>query len=711
MPENIKDKKAALEAEAKRLIEENKRLAEQESVYKDTRKAMLLMLEDLSRTSDAVTRSKHELEATFNAITDPLFVHDKQMRLVKANSAYSIYAGTQDFIGKPYYKVFPLMDKPFSLCDSLCKSNGESEGEAEEVTIPYINKTFNIRYYPIRDDSGRFIYSIHILQDITLAKVMQGRLMEEMSINASLLSIAEAAIKTKDLEKLMQHVIESVSGVLGADICLSYLKEMKGYAACQAYGLGKSDMPRFKAELLDDGLWFVKQVVDKNESLLLQAPSQKDAGAVENGLFTWLNGVSSILVIPLISRVGPVGLIFVCFKRQWHISERDRKIIKGFSNQVSSAVEEARLYRESVSKAAELSHKIETIKVMNEIDRSILSTLDSGEILEIVIRLLARVLPCDRVTVGFIDKERGGFVFQAGFGLNLDKGFFTPFESTSSTKVVETGMLQFVPDLRNEERLLPLEKMLLDSGFLSHIRVPIVVKGEVTALLTIGSKRAGVYTGEDISTLEELGFQVGVALENARLLQDLEELFISTLKSLSKAIDAKSPWTHGHSERVTLLSLRIARKMGFHERELKTLEIAGLLHDIGKIGTYEAVLDKPGKLTEEELKLMQMHPAKGAEIIEPIKQLRDMIPVIKYHHEAYDGTGYPTGLKGDDIPLVARIVTVADAVDAMGADRPYRKGRPMDLIIKELQRCSGTQFDPDVVKIFLEISHAGEIEP
>ncbi len=195
--------------------------------------------------------------------------------------------------------------------------------------------------------------------------------------------------------------------------------------------------------------------------------------------------------------------------------------------------------------------------------------------------------------------------------------------------------------------------------------------------------------------------------EKKRAEEKLKELFLGTVKSLSSAIDAKSPWTAGHSERVTKYTLYIGKEMGFSEKELKELELAGLLHDIGKIGTYEAILDKPGKLTDEELNLMRQHPTKGAEILEPINQFKNIIPGIKHHHEFYDGTGYPDGLKGDAIPLFARILTVADTVDAMSAERPYRKGKPMDAIIAELKKCAGTQFDPEVVNMFLKVVKKG----
>jgi putative nucleotidyltransferase with HDIG domain len=183
-------------------------------------------------------------------------------------------------------------------------------------------------------------------------------------------------------------------------------------------------------------------------------------------------------------------------------------------------------------------------------------------------------------------------------------------------------------------------------------------------------------------------------------MDELDKLFRGTIKALASAVDAKSPWTRGHSERVTSYSLAVGAEMGLSESDLKTLELAGLLHDIGKIGIYETILDKAARLTEDEVKIMREHPGKGAEILSHVKHFEAMVPIVRGHHESYDGSGYPDGLKGGEIPLMARILAVCDTYDAMTSDRPYRKGRTKDEAIRELRRCSGTQFDSDVVKAF-----------
>jgi len=183
--------------------------------------------------------------------------------------------------------------------------------------------------------------------------------------------------------------------------------------------------------------------------------------------------------------------------------------------------------------------------------------------------------------------------------------------------------------------------------------------------------------------------------------RELKALFDGLVFAFVNALDAKSRWTRGHSERVTAYALSIAKEMGLTESELETLKTASILHDIGKIGTYDAVLDKPGRLTEEEFALVKKHPGKGAEILKHIKQLEEAIPVIRHHHERIDGSGYPDRLKSEEIPLLARIICVADAYDSMTADRPYRSAPGKEFAVGELKRCSGTQFDPEVVAAFV----------
>jgi PAS domain S-box-containing protein/putative nucleotidyltransferase with HDIG domain len=185
--------------------------------------------------------------------------------------------------------------------------------------------------------------------------------------------------------------------------------------------------------------------------------------------------------------------------------------------------------------------------------------------------------------------------------------------------------------------------------------------------------------------------------------RELKGLHEGLIHSFVNAIDEKSPWTKGHSERVTNYAVAIAKELGLAEDVIEELRIAALLHDIGKIGTYDIILDNPNKLTSKEVSLINLHPVKGERILQPLKQLKNILPVVRHHHERIDGRGYPDGLEGEKIPLLARILCIADSFDSMTSDRPYRSAGTREYAISELKRCSNTQFDAKAVDAFLRL--------
>lgn len=675
------------------------------SVYSHKKGYFIAVFDNITsrkRAEDAMQRAKAEWEATVDGIQYPLFVHDREFKIVRANKAYQIAAGEsfKHFIGKPYYEVFPKMDGPFRMCKKVFELQEEEE---EEFLYPATNRIFKVKYFPIRDMGGRFLYSIHIMEDITEAKMADDKIKQEMGITTSLLKIADATAHAIDIDKLMKQVLLCGQEIIKCDVCLSYLwdKETMKFNPHAQAGIPNYLLPVFMTEPLNDRIESVRTALKDGNPVILTVPFPA------TNFFDWFPDVKTITLIPLLGREYPLGMIIGIYNKEIEITERERKVMLGISHQVSAALEEARSYRDALDRAMELSRKIATIQVMHEIDKNILSTLNSEDILEITARMVSQVVSCDRVAIMLADKEKMGFIYAAGFGLTVSsKGTFIPYEETTAKEVIDTVRPQYVANLKDVKDAMGVEfpkaeEKLLKEGFFSHIRVPIVVKSEIVAVLSVGAKRRAAFTIEDLATLENIAAQIGVALENARLITDLEAFFLGTVSTLSSAIDAKSPWTAGHSMRVTEYAVDIGTNMGLSEKEIRDIELAGLLHDIGKIGTYEGIIDKPGKLNDEEQMIMSQHPVKGAEILSPIKQLKEIIPAIKYHHEFYDGTGYPEGLKGEAIPLYARILAVADAVDAMGADRPYRKGKPIDAIVAELKRCSGTQFDPVVVDAFL----------
>lgn len=232
--------------------------------------------------------------------------------------------------------------------------------------------------------------------------------------------------------------------------------------------------------------------------------------------------------------------------------------------------------------------------------------------------------------------------------------------------------------------------------------VPLRMRERLAGWVAVASWTPGKrFTEGQRKLLSIVASRAAAAMENARLYEDLRATFQQTIQSLATTIDKMDRYTAGHSERVAVYAERLARWLGLDEKQMVIVRQAALMHDIGKVGCV-LNLNKPGKLTNLEYEVFQKHPTYGKEILDPIQFLAPVIPGVHLHHERWDGCGYPLGLKGETIPLIARIISVADTYDAMTSDRAYRRALPHEVTLNEIERCSGTQFDPDVAMVFVE---------
>jgi putative nucleotidyltransferase with HDIG domain len=258
----------------------------------------------------------------------------------------------------------------------------------------------------------------------------------------------------------------------------------------------------------------------------------------------------------------------------------------------------------------------------------------------------------------------------------------------------------------------------------------IMVTGVVDLEVAIGAIRQGAadYVSKPFN-LEEVQIVVERTLEKRRLIEEnreyqstleqkveertreLEESYESTLEAMITALDFRDNETMGHSRRVVEYAVIVAKTMGIGEPELSWIRRGAILHDVGKIGVPEAILNKPDRLTAAEMAVMKSHPEKGAEILASIRAMRDIVPGVLHHHERFDGMGYPRFLKGENIPLQARIIIIADTFDAMTSTRPYRNALPTQVAVDEIRRCTATQFDPRLADVFVELADRGVIKP
>jgi HD-GYP domain-containing protein (c-di-GMP phosphodiesterase class II) len=366
---------------------------------------------------------------------------------------------------------------------------------------------------------------------------------------------------------------------------------------------------------------------------------------------------------------------------------------------------------ECVSKLKRIEEKSERLALLSRLGQILNSTLDPKEVRRRAMEAATQLMGAEVGSLLLIDKEKDQLYFEVALG-NKEKTIKTMtlhMGEGIAGWVAQNGDPLIINTPEKDARFFKGADEKTEFKTRNIICVPVKVKEKAIGVLEAMNKKGGGFDEEDLSLFTSLSDQVAIALDNARLYQELEEMFFQTAESLSDAIEKRDPYTGGHTQRVTAYCLATAKYLPIEPTEVKWLKISSVLHDIGKIGIDDQILRKPDRLNSEELNEIKRHTSMGAEIIDHIKQLRNIIPGVKYHHEQIDGTGYPEGLRGDKIPMIAKIVSVADTFDAMTTDRPYREALGKEMAVNELKRCSGTQFDQKVVEAFIRAYQAGEI--
>lgn len=353
----------------------------------------------------------------------------------------------------------------------------------------------------------------------------------------------------------------------------------------------------------------------------------------------------------------------------------------------------------------------EQFRTLTRLSAILNSTLDPREVQRRAMESATELMKAETGSLLLVDEEKNELYFEVALGekgaqvkeirLKIGEGI--------AGWVAEHGEPLIIGDVQNDPRFA--KKADKKSSFVTRnmICVPVKIKEKTIGVLQAINRLEGVFGQGDLELFQMLANQVAIAIDNARLMEDLRQTFYETAEALAEAIEKRDPYTGGHTKRVLTYSMATAEYMGLTPEEMEQLKLSAILHDIGKIGVEDRVLRKQGSLNDEEYGLMKGHPKMGAEIMEHVEKLKGIIPGMRHHHERFDGKGYPEGLKGSEIPLPARIIAAADTFDAMTSDRPYRKGLTDETAINELQKFAGIQFDPDVVRAFINAHKDGKI--
>jgi putative nucleotidyltransferase with HDIG domain/PAS domain S-box-containing protein len=370
-------------------------------------------------------------------------------------------------------------------------------------------------------------------------------------------------------------------------------------------------------------------------------------------------------------------------------------------------------------KLAELQNQqqLARMNALRKIDLAVLSSFDLGITLTVSVDQIKDQLGVDAVDVLLLDPYTNTLSYAAGRGFRspaMERSKLRMGEGFASRVVLEQRTIQIanLDDSPGFTRMSLIE----GEGFVTYIGTPLLVKGKIKGVLEVFHRSPFNVKQDWLDYMDMLAGQVAIAVDNATLFRDLQrskaELMLAyeaTLEGWSAALDLRDHETEGHTKRVTTMAMELAEQMGVRETDLLNIRRGSLLHDIGKMGIPDNILLKPDKLTDDEWEHMRMHAVYAYKLLSNIDYLRDALDIPYCHHEKWNGTGYPRGLKGEEIPLSARIFAVADVYDALTSDRPYRMGWSHERAVEYIRQQSGHYFDPKVVDVFLRL--AGEQMP
>lgn len=517
----------------------------------ENRSALLFMLEDLENARKKIEQSYQEWMDALDAMRDPMFLHDREFRILRCNKAYQQCAGIpfKQIIGQPYYEIFPKVGAPLDCCLRTMEIPG-TDAE-EEIMIG--DAVYRIRTFAINDDSDAYLYSVHVMENITEHRRADNeRRQAEIALKhanralAALSEVNRSLVYAADDNKLLQAICQAIV-------------EQRGYRMA----------------------WVGYPQQDENKSVKVMASAGYDEGYLDAANVTWAEAERGM---------GPTG------------------------------------------------------------------------------------------------------------------------------RAIRSGTTQLSQNFADDPRHLPWRDAALERGYAASIALPLV-DGEVFGTLTVYADEVNAFSPAEVELLEEMARDMAfgvrtlhirrerdLALEqNRRQLEQLQSNLEDTVRTIATIVEMRDPYTAGHQSKVANLAAAIARQMGLPDEQVHGIHLAGVLHDLGKIQIPAEILSKPGRLSDIERSLIRVHPQTGFDILKGVEFPWPIAQMVLQHHERLDGSGYPQGLKGDQIMIGARILSVADVVEAISAHRPYRPGLGVETALEEITGQRGIYYDPQVVDACLAL--------
>ncbi len=706
----------------------------------DGKKLYTAIIRDITehkRTEEALRKSEIQFRTIFDSASDGILLADMETRrFFLSNRAICQMLGythaEMSVLGVD--EIHPLEHLPYVLE----QFNRQARGEIELAkSLPVQRKDGSVFYADVNAAQvmvGERPYLMGIFHDISERKRAEDDLRRNLDrARQSRQAMLSALEDQKRAEEEIQRRADELTALYDLSRALADMDDFNNILSLTVHHLVQSCQVTFARALLVEGdefvvraafpirdlprelqigqhesvaaLSFCQHALEQSDPIIVRATDPEITDLERQFLF--LDMAQTLCLVPWRISETQRGLWILDEAREEKrepFTAGKLRLIGSIIEQVNGALQRAKLREQTKGQLSQL-------QALHNIDTSISSSMDLRVTLEILLKHVTTQLKVDAADVLLFNPHSRMLEYAAGCGFRgraVERTRLRIGEGQAGLAALEQRMIQH-PDFAASGFVFAQAELLAAENVAAYFAQPLMAKGEVKGVLEV-FHRAIFHPGlEWLNFLETLAGQAAIAVDSAQLYEDLQRsntdllnAYDKTIEGWSHALDLRDKETEGHSQRVTMMTLKLARASGMTEAELVHVRHGALLHDIGKMGVPDHILLKPGKLTDEEWVAMRKHPQLAYELLSPIAYLRDALDIPYCHHEKWDGTGYPRGLKGEQIPLAARLFAIVDVWDALRSNRLYRQGWPKEKVIKHIKSLSGTHFDPAVVAVFLE---------
>ncbi|MBC7093945.1 GAF domain-containing protein [Candidatus Bipolaricaulota bacterium] len=563
----------------------------------------------------------------------------------------------------------------------------------------------------LRDEHGNPVEIVGAWVDITERKQAEERVVKQLQVLTALYTGAQKLAESLDLEAVAREVTRTCVEIFGVRLAWLGRAEPDGRVTVVSQFPPEHPYPHQITVRWDDA---PQGQGPTGRAIRSGVPEVTAEITTDPGFVRWrevalTHGFRCSAAFPLISRGHTFGALNLYSDIPDFFAPERLDMFQAFANQAAAALENVRLF-------AETQRRLKQVQALRNIDMAITASLDPRLTLRVLLEEVTTQLAVDAADVLLLNPHVQVLEYAAGRGFRtklIERTRLRLGEGHAGRAALERRVLS-VSDLAQADDFLR-RQLTQEEGFVAYYAAPMIAKGRVLGVLETFHRTPLGTNAEWLELLEALAAQAAIAIENAQLFHDLEQsnvdlrlAYDATIEGWSRALDLRDRETEGHTQRVTEFTVKLARAMGMREEEIVHVRRGALLHDMGKMGIPDSILVKPDKLTDEEWEIMRRHPQYAYEMLSPIEYLRPALDIPYCHHEKWDGTGYPRGLKGEQIPLSARIFAVADVWDALTSDRPYRPAWPREKALEYIREQAGKHFDPKVVEAFLKLIESEE---